>query len=118
MMTDGKWEPDPWGMGERRWQSSSGVWSRWVADGVKVREAPLPDDTGTPAASEPCPNCGGQGIQWKRDRLPFYLCLCLFLPALPFLPKKPYCMRCNRERWMPERAAQSERSSEGEWPSF
>lgn len=44
---------------------------------------------------------GGQSIQWKRDRVPFYLCLCLclFWPALLFLPKKPHCTRCNSERW-------------------
>ena len=116
-MSDGRWLPDPAGVAERRWQSSSGVWSRWVADGVKVREAPLPDDPSVPAASGPCPNCGGQDIHWKRDRVPFYLCLCLFWPALPFLPKKPYCTRCNRERWV-EQEAQSERPSESEWPSF
>ena len=51
MTSDGKWEPDPWGMGERRRQSSSGVWSRWVADGVNVREAPLPERRGSAATS-------------------------------------------------------------------
>ena len=97
------------------------LWMRWL-DFRALRDLLLlvgehPDDPSVPAASGPCPNCGGQDIHWKRDRVPFYLCLCLFWPALPFLPKKPYCTRCNRERWV-EQEAQSERPSESEWPSF
>lgn len=47
----------------------------------------------------PCSRCGARAVKEKRDRLLFYLCLFLFWPAIPFLPKKPYCVRCNEERW-------------------
>ena len=94
----GEWKPDPTGKHKWRWQPRPGVWSAQVSDGDETSIDPLVPDL---IASGPCPTCGNSRFEWKRDKLPFWLCLCLFWPALPFLPKKPYCTRCGKEWWEP-----------------
>ena len=99
-MADGRWLPDPWKVAELRWQSSPGVWSKWVSeDGVVSENPPQGEPMPPPTVEAPCHQCGSRGVAWYRDRLLFWLCVILFWPAAFFVPKKPCCTRCRVERW-------------------
>ncbi len=80
-------------------------------DDMHPRPAPPPGQSSASQSVEPCYRCGFDVVAWKRHRVAFHCCLWggLFLVwvlvgfiallAIIWLPKRPYCARCNTENW-------------------